>query len=105
MGIMDSQKTNDESLPQSEKELPSNIIGLILSDDLEKDSKLEIEEKITENDENAQTQTKQTCNGQTIFTTEEEEKNDDIDRNLKYKPNAEEETNKNENFEKLEQNK
>ena len=43
---MDSQKTNEESLPKSEKELPSNIIDLILSDDLEKDSKLEIEETI-----------------------------------------------------------
>ena len=101
---MDLQEKNDESMHQPEKELTSNIIDLILSDDLEKDSKLEIEEKITENDENANTETKQTCNGQTIFTPEEEEKNDDIDRNLKYKSNVEEETNENENFEKLEQN-
>ena len=101
---MDSQKTNEESLPKSEKELPSNIIDLILSDDLEKDSKLEIEEKLKENDENAHTETKQTGNRQTIFTPEEEEKNGDIDRNLKYKSNVEEETTENENFEKLEEN-
>ena len=82
---MDSQKTNEESLPKSEKELPSNIIDLILSDDLEKDSKLEIEEKLKENDENAHTETKQTGNGQTIFTPEEEEKNNEGRQTL---PNA-----------------
>ena len=57
---MDLQAKNDESLPQSEKELPNNIIDLIISDDLEKDSKLELDAKITENDDIAQTETKQT---------------------------------------------
>ena len=101
---MDLQKTNDESLPQSEKELPSNIIDIIVSDDLEKDTILAIEEKITENEEIANTETKQTCNGQTIYTPEEEEEKENIDRNLKYKLKVEEEKNENENFEILEQN-
>merc|ERR1711963_167462 len=81
---MDSQKTNDESLPQSEKELQINIIDLMVSDD---------------------TETKQPSNGQTIHTPEEEEEKENTNRNLKYKPNVEEEKNENENFEKLEQNK
>ena len=86
---MDLQAKNDESLPQSEKELPNNIIDLIISDDLEKDSKLELDAKITENDDIAQTETKQTCNGQTIFTPEEEEKKENTDKNLQYKSNVE----------------
>ena len=102
---MDLQAKNDESLPQSEKELPSNIIDLIISDDLEKDSKLEFDAKITENDDIAQAETKQTCNRQTIFTPEEEEKKENTDTNLQYKSNVEEEKSENENFEKLEQNK
>merc|ERR1712133_276353 len=99
--IMDSQKTNDEFLPLSEKELQINIIDLIVPDDPEKDSKLEIDAKITENDDIANAETKQTCNVQMICTPEEEEEN--TDRNLKYKPNVEEEKKENENFEKLEQ--
>ena len=94
---MDSQKTNDESLPLSEKELQINIIDLIVPDDPEKDSKLEIEAKITENDDIANTETKQTCNVQMICTPEEEEEKENTDRNLKYKPNVEEEKNKNNN--------
>ena len=101
---MDSQKTNDESLPQSEKELQINIIDLIVSDDPEHNSKLEIEAKITENVDVANTETKQTCNVQMICTPEVEEEKENTDRNLKYKPNVEEEKNKNENLEKLEQN-
>merc|ERR1712133_96192 len=102
--IMDSQKTNDEFLPLSEKELQINIIDLIVPDDPEKDSKLEIDAKITENDDIANAETKQTCNVQMICTPEEEEEKENTDRNLKYKPNVEEEKNKNENLEKLEQN-
>merc|ERR1712136_645315 len=102
--IMDSQKTNDESLPQSEKELQINIIDLIVSDDPENNSKLEIEAKITENDDIANTETKQPSNGQTIPTPEEEEEKENTNRNSKYKPNVEEVKKENENFEKLEQN-
>ena len=82
---MDLQKKNDESMPQSEKsELPINIIDLIITNELEKDSKSEIEAKITENEDNTHTEAKQT-NGQTILITEEEnikENKDDIVKDI-----------------------